>query len=104
MLVVNAVIALRTPITIFLNTSTNLADTARDGRTGSSPAGAVDSTRSEATLCETGPDLTGVDATGQGAVSIENGVTGLDEVRVARLPIKFVRLRFLVGFGEFGGT
>lgn len=87
MLVVNAVIALRTPIIIFLNTSTNLADTARDGRTGSSPAGAVDSTRSEATLGETRPDLAGVGATGKGAVGIENGVTGLYEVRVARLTV-----------------
>ena len=87
MLVVNAVIALRTPITIFLNTSTNLADTARDGRTGSSPAGAVDSTRSEATLGETRPDLAGVGATGKGSVGIENGVTGLYEVRVARLTV-----------------
>ena len=84
MLVVNAVIALRIPTTI-TSASTNLADTARDGRAGSPPAGAVDSTRSEATLCETGPDLTGVGATGKSAVGIEDRITGLYEVGVAWL-------------------
>jgi hypothetical protein len=87
MLVVNAVIALRTPTTIFLNTSTNLADTARDGRAGSPPAGAVDSARSEATLGETRPDLAGVGATGKGAIGIEDGVSGLDKVWVTWLTV-----------------
>ena len=65
----------------------NLADTTGDSAAGSPPAGAVDSTRSEATLGETRPDLAGVGATGKGAVGIENGVTGLYEVRVARLTV-----------------
>ena len=86
MLVVNAVIALRIPTTI-LSDSVNLADTARDGGAGSPSAGAVDSARSKTTLGETGPDLTGVGSAGKGAVGIENGVTGLDEVRVARLTV-----------------
>jgi hypothetical protein len=87
MLVVNAVIALRTPTTIFFNTSTDLADTARDGRAGSPPAGAVDSARSKTTLGETGPDLTGVGSAGEGAIGIEDGIAGLDKVGVTWLTV-----------------
>jgi hypothetical protein len=68
-----------------LTDSTNLANTARDSRASSPPAGAVHSTRSKATLGETGPDRASVGTTAEGAVGVEDGVAGLDEVGVAGL-------------------
>jgi hypothetical protein len=87
MLIVNAVIALehQPPNIVLLQRSANLANTARDGRAGSPPAGAVDSAGSKTTLGEARPDLTGVGATGKSAVGIEDRVAGLHEVGVARL-------------------
>jgi len=63
----------------------NLADTAGDSGAGGPPAGAVDSAGTKATLGESRPDLASVGTAGEGTVSIEDGVTGLDEVGVARL-------------------
>jgi hypothetical protein len=65
----------------------NLADTTGDSGAGSAPAGAVDSAGTKATLGESRPDLAGVGATSESTVSIEDGVTGLDEVGVAGLAV-----------------
>ena len=65
----------------------NLADTAGDSGAGGPPAGAVDSAGTKATLGESRPDLASVDTTGEGTVSVEDGVTGLDEGGVARLAV-----------------
>jgi len=65
----------------------NLADTAGDSGAGSPPAGAVDSARTKATLGESRPDLASVGTAGEGTVSVEDGVTGLDEVGVAGLAV-----------------
>lgn len=69
----------------FSSSSNPLAHTAGDSAAGSPPAGAVHSTRTKATLSETRPDLASVGAASESAVSVENGVTGLDESRAARL-------------------
>ena len=65
--------------------SVNLADTAGDGVATSPPGGAVHSTGSKTTLGKSRPDLASVGTTREGTVSIEDGVTSLDEVGVARL-------------------
>lgn len=62
-----------------------LADTAGDSRASSPPTRAVDSTGSETTLGEAGPDLASVGTAGEGAVGIENGIAGLNKVGVAWL-------------------
>lgn len=62
-----------------------LAYTTGDGRGGRPPAGAVDRAGSETAFGETGPDFAGVGTAGQGAVGIEDGVAGLNEVGVAWL-------------------
>jgi hypothetical protein len=67
--------------------SVNLADTTGDSGAGSTPAGAVDGAGTKATLGESRPDLAGVGATSESTVSIDDGVTGLDEVGVAGLAV-----------------
>jgi len=67
--------------------SVNLADTAGDSGAGSPPARAVDSAGTKTTLGESRPDLASVGTAGKGTVSVEDGVTGLDEVGVAGLAV-----------------
>ena len=70
-----------------IDQSINLADTTGDSGAGSPPAGAVDSAGTKATLGESRPDLASVGTASEGAVGVEDGVTGLDEVGVARLAV-----------------
>lgn len=93
--VVNAIVSLSLKIrarntshtgSVLLLTSTPLADTTGDSRAGSPPAGAVDGAGPKTTLGETRPDLASVGTAGESAVGVEDGVAGLDEVRVAGLP------------------
>jgi hypothetical protein len=74
-------------IFLLLQRSINLANTARNGRASSPPASAVNSTRTKTTLGETRPDRASVDAAGESAVGVEDGVTGLNEVGVAGLAV-----------------
>ena len=67
--------------------SINLADTTGNSGASSPPARTVDSAGTKATLGESRPDLASVGTAGEGTVSIEDGVTGLDEVGVARLAV-----------------
>jgi hypothetical protein len=80
----------------------NLADTTGDGGAGSPPAGAVDSAGTKATLGESRPDLASVGTAGEGTVSIEDGVTGLDEVGVARLAVWVLVSCLMVKLGVCG--
>lgn len=70
-----------------------LADAAGDGAASSPPAGAVHSTRSEAALSKARPDLASVCTAGEGTVSVEDSITGLDEGRVARLTVRVVSFK-----------
>lgn len=82
--------------------STILADTTGDSGAGSAPAGAVDSTGTKATLGKSRPDLAGVGTTSESTVSIDDGVTGLNEVGVAGLAVWESVSRCIVKLG-FGG-
>jgi hypothetical protein len=78
---------LYTTCTLPSQSSTNLADTTGDGGAACPPAGAVNSARTEATLGESRPDLASVGTAGKSTVGVEDGVTSLDEVRVAGLAL-----------------
>lgn len=65
----------------------NLAHTARDDIALGISIASVRGTRAQATLCESSPELTGVRATSQGSVGINDGITAGDEVRVTGLPV-----------------
>jgi hypothetical protein len=66
----------------------DLADTAGDSSAASSPASAVDSTRTKTTLGESRPDLASVGTSSKSAVGIKNSITSLDEVGVAGLAVR----------------
>ena len=85
-----------------INQSINLADTTGDGGASSPPARAVDSAGTKATLGESRPDLASVGTTGESTVSIEDGVTGLDEGGVARLAVVGVSVLLEGSSWEFG--
>jgi len=64
----------------------HLADTSRNGSAALARA-SVSSALAKTTLGKRGPDLAGVSTASEGLVGIEDGVTSLDEVRVAGLTI-----------------
>ena len=80
----------------------NLADTTGNSGAGSPPAGAVDSAGTKATLGESRPDLASVGTASEGAVGVEDGVTGLDEVGVARLAVWVLVSCLMVKLGVCG--
>jgi hypothetical protein len=63
----------------------NLADTTGDSSAASPPASAVNSTGTKTTLGESRPDLASVGTASKSTVGVEDGITSLDEVGVARL-------------------
>jgi hypothetical protein len=69
------------------STIINLADTTRNSSAASPPARAVDSTRTKTTLGETRPDLASVVTASKSTVGVEDGITSLDEVGIARLAV-----------------
>lgn len=66
----------------------SLANTCGDDKALSPPRRVVHGTLAETSLGESGPQLAGVRASGQGQVSVDDGVTGRDEGWVARLPAR----------------
>ena len=85
-----------------IDQSTDLADTTGNSGAGSPPAGAVDSAGTKATLGKSRPDLAGVRATSESTVSVEDGVTGLDEVGVAGLAVWTSVIYSVAKFGVCG--
>lgn len=67
--------------------SVDLADAGWDDVAGGSLGGVL-GTLAKTTLGETGPDLASVDTAGEGSVGVQDGITGLDKVGVAGLPVK----------------
>lgn len=68
--------------------SESLTNATRDDKALSPLRGVVHCALAQASLGEPGPQLTGVRATGQGQVSVDDGVASRNHGWVARLPVK----------------